>query len=478
MKRMKQPISLRHAVALLSAIFSLFLVCACARHLPPTKALLGDDGEIFLYLEPFPQDSGRLSFTLAGISAVRGDGVEIPLDLKISDYRSTELRRQRLMAVGTLPAGEYSGFSFSVKSAKLKSEEGDAALLVPDKPEKNAFPFEVKKKSAAVVSMTFRFRESIRNGFGFSPSFAMEIPANPLPTLTGYVSNEGSNTVTVFDKKAGKVAKVIETGRNPAGMVIDQAQMKAYVTLSGDDAVEAIDVMENEIVFRIPLRTGDAPRDIAVTPDGRTLLTVNSGSNTVSIVDPVSQAELARLTVGNKPVSVLLDRQGRRAFVVNSLSNSISVIDIANRSISGVISTESGPLQGQLNRKGDRLYVCHSMSPTILVIDTFSLSATKRFHGGMGISALKVNPLSDMLYVAKEHDSLLEIFDPFSFIPGDTLATSGGVAYMAIDGEERNMAILHPEQNTVQLVNLTSKKEVAVIDVGDEPHRVSMFGER
>lgn len=446
--------------------------------LTPTKPLLGEDGEVFVYIEPFPQDATRLNFTVAGLSAVRSDGAEFPLTLHISDFNGTDVKRQRLMASGILPAGQYRGFSFSVKKASLKSEEGESALLLPDKPEQSSFVFEMKKKKATVISMAFKYRDSLPGGFSFHPAFAMQIPANPLSTLTGYVSNESSNTVTVFDKRAGKVAKVIETGRGPARIALDQALARAYVAVSGDDAVEIVDILQNEIVSNIQLNTGDLPRDLALTPDGKVLITVNTNSNSISFVDPVAQTELSRTNVGTKPVSILIDRTGKRAYVFNNLSNTISVVDIVSRLVAGTIATESGPVRGQFNQKGDRLLVFHDMSPNILVFDLASLSVVKRVYEGIGVSALKVNSLTDLSYVGKRNSGTIDIFDPFSYLPGDFISAEGGVAYMTIDGDENNLVVLHPGSKTVQFINLISKKEVATIDVGEDPYWVTLFGEK
>jgi len=69
-------------------------------------------------------------------------------------------------------------------------------------------------------------------------------------------------------------------------MALDQRTKRAYVALSGEDEVDVIDVANGEVVDRIKLSGGDRPRELALTPDGRTLLVVNTGSNTVSIIDP------------------------------------------------------------------------------------------------------------------------------------------------------------------------------------------------
>jgi YVTN family beta-propeller protein len=441
---------------------------------PPLK----EQGEVFLYIEPFPQEAERLRFFLDGISALKDDGSEVPLTLSFGEFRPDELKRQRLGASGIVPQGSYSGLSFTVKKALLKGEEGEGELVIPKEPWKINFPFTVQTEKAVVISMTFRYHESVRGGVSFTPSFSLTIPVKPLSSLTGLVSNLEANTVTVFDKRSGRVASVIETGKDPAGMALDQRARRAYVAVSGDDAVEVLDMDGGFILNRIRLTTGDRPTELALTPDGKVLLTVNKGSDSVSFVNPVNLTEMERITVGKEPGSILLDKTGRKALVFNTFSDSISVIDLPNRSVAATISTEPGPVRGVFNTRGDRLYVIYARSPYMIVFNSATFAVINRVFVGPGASSLKVDTRTEMLYLGKRYDGIIEIYDPFSLLPGDSLSVGGGVSYMTIDNEENNLCVVLPDRKRLVLVNLISRKIAAEMDVGDYPYWVTMMGER
>ena len=127
------------------------------------------------------------------------------------------------------------------------------------------------------------------------------------------------------------------------------------MALSGDDQVAVVDLATGLELTRVRLSAGDRPRELALTPDGRTLVVVNSGSSTVSFVDPPSAAEGTRVSTGQEPAALLLDRQGRRAYVLNRQSNTITILDTVNRVVVGTLSTEAEPLRAQLNRAGPAL---------------------------------------------------------------------------------------------------------------------------
>jgi YVTN family beta-propeller protein len=462
--------------ALCSLLFLGMLGCQAA--ITTVRPPLEEEGEIYLYLQPLPQEANRLKFTIEKIFAVSSDGREFPLDVHVHGLKGTDVRQQRLLASGRLPPGSYSGLSFQVKNAILKVEEGEATLRSPEEPVKTDFPFSVKRKKAYLISAGFKYPESIRGGFSFSPVFSMLIPGKPLLSLVGYVTNSGSSNITVFDKQAGLAVAIIGTGRKPMGMALDQRLRRAYVALSGDDAIDVLDVVAQDVTDRIRLNTGDQPQELALTPGNRLLLTVNHGSNTVSFIDATSLIEVKRIKVGNGPNSVLIDSTGRRAYVFNTTASTISVIDIPNKMLLATIGTDPSPLRGQFNKNGDKIYVIHEWSSYVSVIDPLSLSVARRYQVRMGMASIKVDTNTGLVYLGRKNDTVVEAYDPFSFVPVDFINTGGGIHYMTIDGEGNNLNMVNPGLKTLIGANLISKKMAYIIDVGESPYWVTVMGER
>jgi YVTN family beta-propeller protein len=457
---------------------SSLLLSGCATLPSLVKPALVDEGEIFVYLQPFPQEAGRLKFTIDHLSAVSSDGREFPLTLTMTELNGNALKRQRFLAAGRVPPGQYNGLSYMVKKAVIAGEEGEASLLVPEEPVKLPGSFEIQRKKAFVLSLAFRYAESIQGGFRFTPQFSLVIPSLPASGLIGYAVNRDDNTITVFDKKSGQVVSIIATGKGPQAVALDKTTGMAYVSLAGEDAVDAIDVTEGSPVYRINLRMGDSPKELSLTPDGRFLLTVNADSRTLSILDPIARVELNRVPVGEGPRALLVNLTGGRCYVFNGLSNTISVIDIVNSATVATLSTEAGPLMGQFNRKGDRLYVIHEGSPYLSVIDTLSLSIVKRVFVGPGLRYIKVDTTTDMIYAYRKQDVGIAVYDPFSLIPGAYIPATSDIVYMTIDGEGNNLFLVSADKNMLMAISLTSKKIVLETDVGENPTWVTMKGER
>ena len=456
----------------------LLVLCGCQTLQLPAKAIREDDGTVLFYFQPFPREAERLRFSLSAFSALKDDGTEIPVPLSISEFTRDGMIRQRLIAAAQLPAGKYSGVLVSVKSAALRTEDGTAALLVPEAPQKIVFPFSVEKRKAFMISLTLRYAQSVTGDVNFSPVFLIAIPARPLAEVTGYASSAGNDSLTVFDKIHLQATSVLATGSNPQGIALDQRLRRAYVALSGDDAVEVFDLKSENSLEKILLSRGDEPLDLALTPDGLSLLVVNSRSDTVSIIDTVAMVEVGRIPVGRSPRSLVIDKTGMKAFVFNSMSDNISVIDISYRQVMGTIATGPEPLRGQFNRAGDRLYVIHAAYPYLYTINPASFATVRRDFLGMGMLSLKVDTRTDQLYIGKRNDTQVAIYDPLSFALVGSIPTGGAVTYMTIDGETNFLYLLIPDRNVLMVVNLASKRPVSEIDVSEHPVWTTMMGER
>jgi YVTN family beta-propeller protein len=461
-----------------AVVIALLFLSGCQSMGLQPRPVLENEGIVLVYVEPLAQEAERLRFSLEGISAVREDGTEHPLALSMRDYSRADIRRQRFIASGRLPEGTFTGLVFRVKSATLKTDDGSAALLIPDGPVKRDVLFKVERKKALLLSLALQAADAITDGVHFRPAWLVTIPPRPLISLAGYASNAETNTVTVFDKMSQQVTGVIATGSGPRGMVIDKVRNRLYAALSDDDAIDVIQIADGSSLTVIRLFQGDNPRELALTPDGQTLLAVNTGSDTVSFIDTRSFTERSRVNVGKRPRAIVLDRTGRRAYVFNTLSNNITVIDIAARAIMGTISTGPEPLRGEFNRAGDRLYVVHAEYPYLFVVNPESFAVLQQKFIGTGIRSVKVDTRTDLIYLGKKNDAAIGVYDPYTFSVVQYIPTRGAVDYMAIEGDSNNLYLVISEKKIVMIVNLINTRSVSEIDVIDGPSWVTMMGER
>jgi YVTN family beta-propeller protein len=436
------------------------------------------DGGVQIYLQPLAPDAAKLSFALESVAAVSSTGTEYPLGLKLKTLGATEASRQRLLAADRLPVGRYSGFSIKVSRAALKNERGDISLPVPDSAVRFDAPFSVTAGRTPLFWFTLDYRLSLVDGVKFSPAFTAVMPPRPVPAHAGFLTNTDANNITVFDKSLGQAVAVIETCAGPAGMALDQRRQRLYVACRKDDEVQSIDVVTGEILQQVQASPGDRPLELAVTPDGGTLIASNPGSNCVTFFDAISLTRQDRVNVGSGPGSILVDPTGRRAFVFNTQSSSVSVIDIPTRALVTTLSTDATPLRGQFGPGGNKLYVVHDRTPFMTVIDPRQLNVLTRARLSSAAAAIAVDPVRGLVGVVGANDTAIEFYDPNALMPLFTMRTRAGVSFLAVDPEDNRMYMVNPVTRTVIVGNLADRKIVSEIDVGNNPYWVAVMGEK
>jgi DNA-binding beta-propeller fold protein YncE len=453
--------------------------CHLRAHAPPALSALSDEGEIRVYLQPLPEDAPRLAFSVAAVLASRADGGEEALEVALPEISGAAAPGQRLLARGRLPPGSYSGLALRIPRATIASDGRAADLLVPEEPVRVDVPFKVERNRAVLVRLTLRNGQALAQEFRFDGAFLGDAtgPENSAIQLAAYCSTPSLASLTVVDRRAHAVSGVLPTGRQPLGVALDARTLRGYVALAGDDQIQVLDLVTGEELRRIPLRAGDEPREVGLTPDGALLVTVNPGSTSASFVDTESGTVLATVSTGDEPSALLLDRGGRRGYVLNRRSRSITVLDLANFAVVQTVPTDPEPLRAALSRDGTRLYLVARGSAHLTVFSVPDMAVVRTVFLGLGAAAITVDPRSDLVYVGRADEARIQVFDPISALPVDAIEVPGPVSHLAMDQVENALvAVLSTGQ--VAFVDVARKRLVATVDVGAGAYQVAVMGER
>jgi len=171
-------------------------------------------------------------------------------------------------------------------------------------------------------------------------------------------ANRTSDSVSLVDLSQGKVAVEIAVGRNPFGIGWQGA--RAVVANWRDDSVTILDVVPPSLSVAATIPVGNEPRGVALSPDGTRAYVVLSGDNAVDVLDLKPAKVVARIPVGSEPWYAALSPDGARLAVGNAFSGDVSVIDTASLKVASTI-----PLKGRSLRHiavspdGAYAYVAH-----------------------------------------------------------------------------------------------------------------------
>jgi YVTN family beta-propeller protein len=172
--------------------------------------------------------------------------------------------------------------------------------------------------TAAVCALLLGVVGCRRNGFPDVPDGYREF---------AYISNGGSNTVTVLDLVYLRLDRTLQVGTNPTSVTANPVRNEIYVVNTQSGTISVIDAGTNRIVATVPVHR--LPSSIAIDPTGHRGYVTNSGSNTVGVLDLDRRREIAVAGTGEQPGVDRISPDGRSLIVSNRGSNSVSIFDIA-----------------------------------------------------------------------------------------------------------------------------------------------------
>jgi YVTN family beta-propeller protein len=172
----------------------------------------------------------------------------------------------------------------------------------------------------------------------------------------------------------------------------------AYVTNGGSNTVTVLDLV-NLRQERV-LQVGTAPTGVTANPKRNEVYAVNSASGTVSVIDAEKNRVAATIAVHRKPYFIDVDSTGRRAYVANADSNNVSVIDLDKRREIGAIGVGEAPGLAKISPDGNSLVVTNRVSGSVSVADPDKFKVRAVFEGCPQATDAVILPDSSKAFVA------------------------------------------------------------------------------
>jgi YVTN family beta-propeller protein len=151
----------------------------------------------------------------------------------------------------------------------------------------------------------------------------------------------------------------------------------AYISNGGSNTVSVLD-MVNLRQDRV-LRVGTKPTGLAVNPVRNEVYVVNSGSNSVSVIEAETNRVAATIPVHGKPYFISVDHGGRRAYVANSASNNVSVLDLEKRRVIATAAAGEGSGEAVISPDDNALVVSNRVANSVSVLDGHTLKLRAAF---------------------------------------------------------------------------------------------------
>jgi len=213
-----------------------------------------------------------------------------------------------------------------------------------------------------------------------------------------YVTNVGSNFVSVIEISTNTVTATVTVGTGPDGVAITPNGDYAYVANATPGTVSVIEISTNAVTATVTV--GNGPYGVAITPNGSYAYVANKGSGTVSVIEISTNTVTATVTVGSSPEGVAITPDGSYAYVANNGSGTVSVIEISTNTVTATVTVGSQPYGVAIAPSGSYAYVTNYGSNTVSVIDVATNAVTVAVTVGSQPYGVAIAPSGSYAYVA------------------------------------------------------------------------------
>lgn len=465
----------RIALGFLVVMLIVTCITSCALE-PQTKPRrLPDHGQVFLYLSCPRRSAVEISFAVSAISFLseNGEWIDVALERHIHSARASG--RQIKLFESYLPAGKYVRMKWTFSEATLKKGSKTVVLTLPEPGGEHflGIEFMVFRQESLALFVDLNPNESIVDEDRFRPEMAIRKQGIEITNILLYVTNPGSDCVTVIDKQLDRVVATIAVGESPMGIVTSRDGSRVYVANSGSNNISVIDTAANRVMTTID-NFGYGPAELALSGDGQWLYATNPDADNVSVIDTVSNTVVRRIPVGRRPAGIAVDQERRKIYVANSGSNSVSIIDMERGAEEEAVTVGLYPTGLAIHDK--KLYVANSGSNNVSVLEIPAYSVTMIIP--VGQRPLWIHSgLSGRIYVSiASNNEVAFIYASTDIVPRNILV-GDAPSQMAVDTLRKKLYVVNSLSDDLSVIDLTTRKVKTVIQVGKKPHGITLVEE-
>ena len=315
------------------------------------------------------------------------------------------------------------------------------------------------------------------------PGAAVSATATP-GTGTLVVANKSERSASLVDVASGRVYATLPTGEGPHEVAVSPDGRTAVVTDYGTQqtpgrTLTVLDLAARRVVRTIDLGEYRRPHGAAWLPDGRRVAVTAETNRALLVVDVAAgRVEAAIPTEQAGSHMVVVSRDGRRAYVSNLGSGSVTAVDLEGRRVLRTVSTGRGTEGIDVTPDGREVWVSNREADSLTVLDAATLQARASRPSARFPIRVRITPDGRLALVSNARSSELRIFDvaarrEVAVVPLRAEAPPGAESMLGMRGEPVPVGVLISPDGRTAFVALTGADAVAVVDLAGR--RVSGF---
>jgi YVTN family beta-propeller protein len=182
------------------------------------------------------------------------------------------------------------------------------------------------------------------------------------------VTNSVANTVTVFNVSSGATSSTISTGQRPVAAAFNYATHQIAVAAAAGNSVGFGDAAGTTLGTSLSV---NVPTSIVYDPVANDFLADSSTNNLIQIMDPTTQSQIS-FRVGINPTSIAYNYLTSTLVSTNTLSHTVTVVDFLDRRVRAVLNLPAPPSVSTLAVSGALQFgvAIHPLTNLMVIADT------------------------------------------------------------------------------------------------------------
>ncbi len=279
------------------------------------------------------------------------------------------------------------------------------------------------------------------------------------------VSTTGKISVAAFPHL--HLVTTLDVGKSAKDLAFSPDGRTAYVLNPADHELVFLDCKGApgdppegaipKVTFR--LRLGATLSDLALSPDGKTLLAASSSPGQITFISAQTRQPLGAVEVGQSPGSMVILPDNSKVFVADTGEEKISAVDVASRKLLSHIEIGTQPTTLLLKPDGGEIFVLAGQSSTLVIVDAFHDNVEQTFPLGRGPVAGVFRQDMSVLYIANAGDGSVLALDAQNRVvlasthvgiePRALALTPDERLLVVADGAASSLAILHADPTSL-----------------------------
>ena len=285
-----------------------------------------------------------------------------------------------------------------------------------------------------------------------------------------YVTNQGSDDVSIVDGDRLTETARVPVGRSPAGVSVSDVAGRAYVSNPDGPSLSAIELASGRVVAEVAL--SGAAVGIATAPDGSRVYAADWYAHRLRVFD-AGLAPVGHVEVGRTPAGIAISPAGDRIYVANRDDDDVAVIDAHRLQVLARIGVGEHPFALALTPDGHRLLAANVFSDDVSVIDLAEAREIARVPVGSAPYGIAFDGDGARAFVTNQHADSLSVIDMARLEVAATWPTAEypeGVAW-----SPNRVWVVSWMEERLQVLDDTSGRPLGSVALGSNPRGFGNF---